>query len=190
MWPLLRACSWKDKVSKSFGVSSQKGSNPHCTDSTLKVSPNPHYLPKAPFQMSSLAIVVQLLSRVWLPWTHGLQHARFPFSSTSPRACSNSWALTWWCHPTISSSVIPFSSCLQSFPASGSFLMSLLFTSRGQGIGASASASILLMNIQGWFPLRLTVWISLQSKGLSRVFSNTTVQKLQNHCRWWLQPWN
>ena len=178
MWPLLRAYSWKEKVSKPFGVFSQKGCNPHCKDYTLKVSPN-NYLPKAPFQMSSLGIVVQLLSCVWLPWTHGLQHARLPFSSTSPRTCSNSCTLSWWCHPTISSSVIPFSSYLQSFPASGSFLMSLLFTSRGQGIGASASASVLPMNIQGWFPLGLTVWISLQSKTLSRVFSNTTVQKHQ-----------
>ena len=110
---------------------------------------------------------------------HGLQHARLPCPSPSPRACSNSYPLSWWCHPTISSSVVPFSSCLQSFPASGSFLMSQLFTSGDQSIGTSASASILPLNIQDWFPSGLTGWISLQSKGLSRVFSNTTVQTHQ-----------
>ena len=86
---------------------------------------------------------------------------------------------SWWCHPTISSSVIPFSSCFQSFPASGSFQMSQFFTSVGQSIGVSASAAVLPMNTQDWFPLGLTDWISLQSKGLSRVFSNTAVQKHQ-----------
>ena len=93
--------------------------------------------------------------------------------------CSNSCPLSQWSHPIISSSVIPFSSCLQSFPASGSFPMSQFFTSGGQSIGVSASASVLPMNIQDWFPLGWTGWISLQSKGLSRVFSNTTVQKHQ-----------
>ena len=88
-------------------------------------------------------------------------------------------ALSWWCHPTISSSVVPFSSWLQSFPASGSFLMGQLFASGGQSIGASAPASVLQMNIQDWFPLGWTGWISLQSKRLSRVFSKTTVQKHQ-----------
>ena len=87
--------------------------------------------------------------------------------------------MRWWCHPTISSSVVPFSACLQSFPASGSFPMSQFFTSGGQSIGVSASASVLPVNIQDWFPLRWTGCISLQSKGLSRVFSNTTVQKHQ-----------
>ena len=109
---------------------------------------------------------------------HGLQHARLPCPSPSPGACSNSCPLSWWCHPTISSSVVPFS-CLQSFPASGSFQMSRFFTSGGQSIGVSASASALPMNIQDWSPLGWTGWISLQSKGLSRVFSNTTVQKHQ-----------
>ena len=108
---------------------------------------------------------------------HGLQHARLPCPSPTPRACSNSCPLSPWCHATISSSVVPFSSCLQSFPASGSFLISQFFASGGQSIGALASASVLPMNIQGWFPLGLTSFISLQSKGLSRVFSNTTVQK-------------
>ena len=96
-----------------------------------------------------------------------------------PPVCSNSHPLSRWCYLTISSFVIPFSNCLQSFPASGSFSMSWLFASGGQSIGASALASVLPMNIQGWFPLRLTGLISLQSKGLSRVFSNTTVQKHQ-----------
>ena len=106
-------------------------------------------------------------------WPHGLLHTRLPCPSPSPRACSNSCPLSQWCQVTISSSVIPFS-CLQSFPASGSFQMSQLFASGGQNIGVSASASVLPMNIQDWFPLGWTGWISLQSKGLSRVF-NTTV---------------
>jgi len=107
---------------------------------------------------------------------HGLQHMRPPCPSKTPRVYSNSCPLSWWCHPTISSSVIPFFSCLQSFPASGSFLLSQFFTSGGQSIGVSAS--VFPMNIQDWFPLGWTGWISLQSKGLSRVF-NTTVQKHQ-----------
>ena len=110
---------------------------------------------------------------------HGLQHTRLPCPSPTPGACSNSCPSSWLCHPTISSSVIPFSFHLQSFPTSGSFLMSEFFASGGQSIGVSASASVLPMNIQDWFPLRLTGWISLQSKGLSRVFSNTKVQKHQ-----------
>ena len=107
---------------------------------------------------------------------HGLQHTRLPCPSLSPRACLNSCPLSQWCHPTTLPSLIPFF-CLQSFPASGSFLMSQLLTSGDQSIGASAS--VLPMNIQGWFPLGLTGLISLQSKGLSRVFFNTTVQKHQ-----------
>ena len=106
------------------------------------------------------------------PWT---EHAMLPCPPLSPWVCSNSGPLSQWCHPTISSSVSPFFSCPQSFPASGSFPMSRLFTSGGHTIGASAS--VLPMNIQGWFPLGLTGLISLQSKGLSRIFSNTTVQK-------------
>ena len=109
----------------------------------------------------------------------GLQHTRLPCPSLFPGACSNSCPSSQWCHPTISSSIIPFSSCLQSFPASGSFQMSQLFTSGGQSIGTSASASVLPMNIQDWFPLGLTGLISLLSKRLSRVFYNTTVQKRQ-----------
>ena len=110
---------------------------------------------------------------------HGLQHTWLPCPSLSPRVCSNSCTLSWWWHPTISLSIVPFSYCLQSFPASGSFPMSQLFASGGQSIGVSASASVLPKNTQGWSPLQWTAWISLQSKGLSRVFSNTTVQKHQ-----------
>ena len=122
-------------------------------------------------------IIVQLLSHVWFfatPWTA---------ASKASLSITNSWSLfkpcplSQWCHPTISSSVIPFSSCLQSFPASGSYQMNQFFLSDGQSIGTSASASVLPMNIQDWPPLRWTGWISLQFKGLSRVFSNTTVQK-------------
>ena len=108
-----------------------------------------------------------------------LQHARLPSPSSSPRVCSNSCPLSQWCHPTISSSVAPFSSCLQSFLASESLSMSQLFTSGGQSIGASASASVLPMNIQGWFPLVLTGLISLLSKRLSRIFSSTTIWRQQ-----------
>ena len=112
-------------------------------------------------------------------WPHGLQHARPPCPAPTLGVYSNSCPLSWWCHPTISSSVVPFSSCLQSFPASGSFQMSQFFARGGQSIGVSTSASDLPMNIQDWFPFGWTGWISLQSKRLSRVFSNTTVQKHQ-----------
>ena len=111
-------------------------------------------------------------------WPHGLQHARPPCPSPTPRACSNSCPSSRWCHPTITSSVVPLSSCHQSFP-SGSSPISHFFTSSGKSIGVSTSASVLPMNIQDWFPFRLTGWISLQSKELSRVFSNTTVRKHQ-----------
>ena len=125
---------------------------------------------------------------------HGLQHTRLPGPSPAPGVYSNSHPSSWWCHPTISSSVIPFSH-LQSFPASGSFPMSQFFTSGGQNIRVSASASV--FPIQDWFPLGLTGWIFLQSQGLSRVFSNTTVQNHQffgtqlslwsnSHIRTWL----
>ena len=126
-----------------------------------------------------------LLVRLLFSWSvvpkslrpHGLQHARPSCPSLSPGVCASSCPLSQWCHPTISSSVTPFSSCPQSFPASVSFLMSQPFASGKQSTGASASASVLPINIQDWFPLEWTDWISLQSKGLSRVFSNTTVQK-------------
>ena len=114
-------------------------------------------------------------------WLHGLQHARLPYPSPSPRVCSSLCPLSRWCHATISSSIVPFSSCLQSFPASGFYTINWLFTSGGQSIGASASASVLPKNIHGWFPLGFL-------QGLSRVFSSTTVQKHQffgsQHSSW------
>ena len=122
---------------------------------------------------------VQSLGHVWLWDCQGWQHARFPCPSPSPGAWSNSCPLSWWHHPTISSSVIPFASCIQSFPTSGSFLMSWPFVSGGQTTGDSASTSVFPKNIQGWFPLVLNGLNSLQSKGLSKAFSNTTVQKHQ-----------
>ena len=122
---------------------------------------------------------VQSLSHVRLLPTHEMQHTRPHWPSPTPRVHPNSCPLSRWCHQTISSSVVPFSSCLQSFPASGSFQMSQLFASGGQSIGVSASTSVLPMSTQDSSPLGWTGWISLQSKGLSRVFSNTTVQKQQ-----------
>ena len=115
-------------------------------------------------------------------WLHGLQHTRLPCPSPSPGLCSNSCPSSWWCHPTISSSVAPFSLCPQCFPASGSFSVGLLFTSGGQSTGASASASVLPTNIQGWFPLGLTGLISLQSKELLRVFSSTMLKATILRC--------
>ena len=122
------------------------------------------------FGIGSVQFICSVMSNSLRP--HGLQHARLPCPSPTPRVCSNSCPLSRWCHPTISSPVIPFSSCHQPFPASRSFPTSQLFASGGQSIGVSASTSVLPMNIQGWFPLGWTGWISLQSKGLSRVFSN------------------
>ena len=112
-------------------------------------------------------------------WPHESQHARPPCPSPTPRVYSNSCPLSHWCHPAISSSVVPFSSCPQSIPASRSFPLSQVFPWGGQSIGVSASASVLPVNTQDWSPLGWTCWISLQSKGLSRIFSNTTVQKNQ-----------
>ena len=109
-----------------------------------------------------------------------LQHARLPCPLLSSRVCSNSCPLNWWCHPTISSPVTTFSSCLQSFPAPGSFPMSQFFVSGGQSIRALASASVFPMNIQSWFPLGLTGLSSLQFKGLSKVFCNTTIQNISS----------
>ena len=115
-------------------------------------------------------------------WPHELQHASLLYPSPTPGVYSNSCPSRWWCHPTISSSAVPFSSHLQSFPASGTFQMSQFSASGGQSIGVSASTSVLPMNTQDWSPLGWTGWISLQFKGLSRVFSNTTVQKHQFFC--------
>ena len=133
-------------------------------------------------ELNSLAVAVQSLSRVQLfvtPWT-AAHHTRPPCPSPTPRGYSNSCPLSWWCHPPISSSVIPFSSCLHSFPASGSFLISQFFASGGQSVGTSASASVLPMNIQDWSPLGLTILISWQSKGLSRVFFSTQFECLSS----------
>ena len=127
-------------------------------------------------QLSSVAQSRPLFA-AWVH--HGLQHSRPPCASPTRGVYSNSCPLSWWYHPTISSFVIPFSSRLPSFPASGSFPVSQFFTSGSQSIGVSASASVLPMNIQDWSPLGWTGWIILLSKGLSRVFSNTTVQKHQ-----------
>ena len=143
-----------------------------CTESKIFpfISEIDHLYPWVQFSHSVMSDSLQ---------PHGRQHARLPCPSPTPGACSNSCSSSQWSNPTISSSVIPFSSCLQSFPASGSFPMSQFFASGGQNIGVSASASVFPMNIQAWSPLGWTGWISLQSKGLSRVFSNTTVQKHQ-----------
>ena len=113
-------------------------------------------------------------------WPHEPQHARPPCPSPIPRVHPNPCPLSRWCHPTISSSIIPFSSCLQSFPASGSFQMSQLFTSGGQSIGVSASTSVLSMNTQDWSPLGWTDWISLQSKGLSSIFSTPQFKSISS----------
>ena len=129
---------------------------------------------KVIYQFSSLQSVMSDSLQL-----HGLQHTRFPCPSPTPRACSNSCPLSQWCYTTISSSVVPFPSCLQCFPASLFFPVSQIFTSGGQSIEVSSSASVLPMNIQDWSPLGWTGWISLQSKGLSIVFFNTTVQEHQ-----------
>ena len=144
-----------------------------------------HVLPATPSHTQVLPTAPRVLSQFSHSavsdslWPRGLQHTRPPCSSPAHRVHSNSCPLSRRCHPTTSSSVVPFSSHLQSFPASGSFPMSQFFTSGGQSIGVSASTSVLPMNIQDWSPLGWTGWISLQSKGLSRLFSNTTVQKHQ-----------
>ena len=124
-------------------------------------------------------VSIQPLSHVWIFMTPFIKAQQASFPSPAPGACSNSFPLSRWCHPTISSSVIPFASSLQSFLAPGSFPMSQFFAPGGQSIGVSASVSVLPMNTQDWSPLGWTGWVSLQSKGLSRVFSNTTVQKHQ-----------
>ena len=134
---------------------------------------------KEPWVILSLLLLFGHWVRFESLWPHGLQHASLPCLSLSPRVYSDSRPSSQWCHPTITSSVTPFSSCLQSFPASGSFQVSQLFSSGGQSIGASASASVLPMTIQGWFPVGLTGLISLQSKALSRVFSSTKIQEHQ-----------
>ena len=132
---------------------------------------------KNSFMLSSVQFSHSVVSDSLRP--HEPQHARPPCPSPTPGVYPNSCSLSQWCHPTISSSVVPFTSCPQSFPASGSFQMSQLLASGSQSIGVSASISVLLMNTQDWSPWGWTGWISLQSKRLSRVFSNTTVEKHQ-----------
>ena len=135
-----------------------------------------HFFPLVHSRIHLLLFGHSVVSNSLQPY--GLQHARLPCPSLSPGVCSNSCPLSWWCHQNISSFAAHFSSCPQFFPASRSFPVSWLFTSGGQTIGSSASKSVLPGNIQSWLPLGLTDWILL-SKGLSRVFSNTTVQKHQ-----------
>ena len=175
--------SFYDLIANFFLVSNNKYSNIWIFHGLFIHSSNEGHLSYYPVLaiMNKAAILLLFSHSVMFDslWPHGLHHARLPCPSPSPKSCSNSRPLGWWCHPTISSSAVPFSSCPQSFPASGSFQMSQFFASGGQSIGASASASVLPMNIQGWFPLGLPDLISLQSKGLSRVFSNTIVQKHQ-----------
>ena len=169
MIPFVPIFRWKGTDSSSFI---------HCNDLTQKDDPNIH---SKGIKDTNSFFLILLFSRSVISnslWPHELQHAWLPCPSPSPGTCSNSWPLSPWCHPTISSSVIPFS-CPQSLPASGSFPMSQFFPSGGQSIGVSAFAWILPVNIQDWFPLGWTGWISSQSKGLSRVFCNTTVQKHQ-----------
>ena len=193
LWPTRHLCPW-DFLGKNTGVACQflpqsifltQGSNPHllhCRQilycwATWEVLCHGWFTPTHQEPVS----VSRCFFRCWLLFSlsmsnsllpQGLQHARLPCPSPSPGVCSNSCPLKWWCHPTISSSAIPFSSCLQSFLASGSFPMSLFFASGGNSIGASASASVLPMNVQGWFPFGLTALISLQSKGLSSLFQH------------------
>ena len=143
----------------------------------LKLFNSLDYIPITYFLSASVQFSCSVMSGSLQP--HELQHTRPPCPSPTPGVHPNPYLSSQWCHPTISSSVVPFSSCPQSFPASGSFPMSQLFASHGQSTGVSASTSVLPVNTQDWSPLGWTGWISLQSKGLSRVFSNTTVQKHQ-----------
>ena len=167
----LEYCSLQDKTWDTYNAASgstiitEKRKNRQI-DKSFKIN----------MDISSIRFSLSVVSDSLRP--HGLQHARPPCPSPTPGVHSNSRPLSQWCHPAISSSVVPFC-CIQSFPSSGSFQMSQFFASGDQSIGVSASASVFPMNIEDWFPLRWTGWISLQSKGLSRVFPNTTVQKHQ-----------
>ena len=167
-------CNWAINTSRVRNLGTTHTITCHCHDSYVTLS---KMFVVADGMYIRFLVFVQLLRCLTL-WPYGPQHSRFPCPSLSPRICSNSCPLSCWCHPIISSSLTPFSSCLQSFPASWSFPMSQLFTSGGQNIEAGASASVLSMNIQDWFPLGLTGLISFQCKGLS-VFSSTTVLKHQ-----------
>ena len=170
--PFLLKRGWRNRHAKESDKGPSQVQNSHrFSQGSSFVLPSLFFCVHTLFQFSSVA--PDCLQ------PHGLQHARPPCPSPPPEACSNSCPSSRWCHPTISSSVVPFSSYLLSFPASGSFSVSQFFASGSQSIGASASASVLPRNIQDWLPLVWTGLISLQSKGLSRVFSNTTAQKHQ-----------
>ena len=172
---LLAPAPWHINI---IGASFQKQFKPpYTTSSSLGKKSSLKKVLYLPPPIPSVQFSCSVMSNSFQP--HGLQHAMLPCSSPTPGAYSNSCPSSQWCHPTILSSVNPFSSCLQSFPASGSFPMSQIFTSGGQSIGVSTSTSVYPMNTHDLFPLGWTGWISLQSKGLSRVFSNTTVQKHQ-----------
>ena len=155
--PICYLCSCDSEISKSVNWIQAHSRIGLLWPDLIRKSPSRHLI----FSQFSCSVMSDSL------WPHGLQHARPPCPSQTPGAYPNSCPLSQWCHPTISSSVLPFSSHLQSFPASGSFPMSQLFTSGGQSTGVSASTSILPMNTQDWFPLGWTSWISLQFKGLS-----------------------
>ena len=164
--------------------SSQCKQNPHCKPwffpekiGIMFCKCFPSFPQQSQAVLSSVQLSRSVVSDSLRP--HESQHARPPCPSPTPGVHPNLCLLSRWCHPTISSSVVPFSSCLQSFPASGSSQISQLFASGGQSTGVSASTSVIPVNTQDWSPLGWTGWISLQSKGLSRVFSNTTVQKHQ-----------
>ena len=180
MIPFVPIFRWKGSYSSAFI---------HCNDLTQKDDPNIHSKGIKDTKFFFFLILLFSWSVTFNSlWPHGLQHARLPCPLPSLGTCSNSCPLSPWCHPTISSSVIPFS-CPQSFPASGSFLMSQLFTSGGQSIGASAS--VLPVNNQSWLLLELTGLISLLSKGLSRAFFSTTIWKHQffsAHSSLWSNP--
>ena len=148
----------------------------HCLQSIKKPGRETNVKIISIIQSTHLLLLIHSVVSDFL-WPHGLQYSRPPCPSFSPKVCSNSCPLSQWCHPTISSSVTPFSSCPQSFLTLGLFPMSQLFTSGNQSIEASVSASVLPMNIQGWFPLGMTRLISLLSKGPSRVFSSTIIWK-------------
>ena len=171
---LLKPCGWRHNTK---GHCHPRASSAQTRGFHTQLDEGPDYLYWVTTTRLSLLFSHLIVSDSLRP--HELHHTRLCYPSPSPGACSNSCPLTSWCHPTVSSSVIPFSSCLQSFPELGSFPMSLFSAPGGQSIADSASASVLPMNIQGWFPLGLTGLISLQSSGLSRVFSNTTLQKHQ-----------
>ena len=165
---------WSGSLLSFSNPSTPVSLSPLNTDGLTETGWNPR-----PFIAKYKGTIVVAVQSFLILWAHGLQHSRLPCPPLSPGVCSDSYPLSRWCHPTISSPVVPFSSCPQSFPTLGSFAMSQLFASGGQSVGASALASVLPMNIQDWYPLEFTGLISLLSKGLVRVFSSTTIRKQQ-----------